>query len=256
MAFNPVTGEAGLDLPAPSGAAMTASALATAGGVVFGGTADRQFFALHTETGELLWQMRLNGDVSGAPITFTVGNRQYVAITAGGRTGPTTSFGPLTGVHLPHGTGVVWVFALPTSADSDPHGGRRQRPCSCRPPVSAAPAARAERDARSRPLATSTGHVHQRPGASRRTAIQARLRHLPLNRGAGRRLRARWASGTLADLFKVMSTTMPQNTPGSLTPDDYASIVALYLRQSGHAPGATELPSDPAQLAQMRINPR
>ena len=69
-------------------------------------------------------------------------------------------------------------------------------------------------------------------------------------------LRARWASGTLADLFKVMMTTMPQNTPGSLTPGDYASIVALYLRQSGDVPGVTELPSDPAQLAQMRISPR
>ena len=53
-----------------------------------------------------------------------------------------------------------------------------------------------------------------------------------------------------------MMTTMPQNSPGSLTPDDYASIVALYLRQSGDVPGVTELPSDPAQLAQMRISPR
>ena len=33
---------------------MTASALATAGGLVFGGTADRQFFALSSETGKLL----------------------------------------------------------------------------------------------------------------------------------------------------------------------------------------------------------
>jgi alcohol dehydrogenase (cytochrome c) len=79
---------------------MTASALATAGGVVFGGTADRQFFALDDRTGAILWQTRLNGDVSGAPITFTVDGRQFVAVTAGGRTGPTTSFGPLTGVHL------------------------------------------------------------------------------------------------------------------------------------------------------------
>ena len=69
-------------------------------------------------------------------------------------------------------------------------------------------------------------------------------------------LRARWGSGTLAELFKVLVTTMPQNTPGTLSPEDYASIVAFYLRQSGHAPGATELPSDPARLAQMRISPQ
>jgi outer membrane protein assembly factor BamB len=57
---------------------MTASALATAGGIVFGGTADRQFFALHTGTGELLWQMRLSGDISGAPVTFEHAGKQYV----------------------------------------------------------------------------------------------------------------------------------------------------------------------------------
>ena len=46
---------------------------------------------------------------------------------------------------------------------------------------------------------------------------------------------ARWGSGTLADLFTTMSTTMPQTSPGSLSPDDYASIVAFYLQRSGFA---------------------
>ena len=49
---------------------------------------------------------------------------------------------------------------------------------------------------------------------------------------------------------------MPQNSPGSLTSDDYASIIALYLRQTGHAPGAVDLPSDAAQLTRMRISAR
>ena len=92
---------------------MSASALATAGGIVFGGTSDRQFFALDADTGALLWQTRLNGDVSGAPVTFEVNGRQYVAVAGGGRAAPTTSFGPLTGVDVPQGSGVVWVFALP-----------------------------------------------------------------------------------------------------------------------------------------------
>ena len=71
---------------------MTASALATAGGIVFGGTADRYLFALNNENGKLLWETRLNGDISGAPITFEVGGRQYVAVGAGGRIAQTTSF--------------------------------------------------------------------------------------------------------------------------------------------------------------------
>ena len=136
VAFDPVTGTRAWAYRAPGGAAMTASALATAGGVVFGGTADRQFFALDTDTGKLLWQTRLNGDVSGAPIAFTVGERQFVAITAGGRTGPTTSFGPLTGVHLSDGTGVVWVSPFPRARKVSRRAARHQRPCSDRPPVS------------------------------------------------------------------------------------------------------------------------
>ena len=54
---------------------------------------------------------------------------------------------------------------------------------------------------------------------------------------------ARWGSGTLADLFTMMSTTMPQSSPGSLSPEDYASIVAFYLQRSGFASGADELPA-------------
>ena len=113
VAFDPVAGERAWEYRPPTGAAMTAAALATGGGIVFGGTADRYFFALDAETGERLWQTRLNGDISGAPITFEVDGRQYVAVAAGGRIGQTTSFAALTGVDVPQGTGVVWVFALP-----------------------------------------------------------------------------------------------------------------------------------------------
>jgi alcohol dehydrogenase (cytochrome c) len=92
---------------------MTASALATAGGVVFGGSADREFFALDAGTGELLWEARLNGDVSGAPVTFEVEGKQYLAVGAGGKIAQTVTYGPLTGTHLTQGSGVIWVFALP-----------------------------------------------------------------------------------------------------------------------------------------------
>ena len=113
VAFNPLTGQRAWERRFPGGAAMTAAALSTAGGVVFGGTADRRLFALDTETGALLWERRLNGDISGAPITFEVGGRQYLAVGAGGRIGQTTSYARLTNTRLPQGTGVMWVFALP-----------------------------------------------------------------------------------------------------------------------------------------------
>ena len=113
VAFNPVSGERAWEYRPESGAPMTASALATAGGIVFGGTADRRFFALDADNGDLLWETRLNGDISGAPVTFEIDGRQYVAVGAGGRIGQTTSYARLTDITLPQGSGVVWVFALP-----------------------------------------------------------------------------------------------------------------------------------------------
>ena len=113
VAFNPVTGERAWEYRHENGAPMTAAALATGGGLVFGGTADRRLFALDADNGDLLWETRLNGDISGAPVTFEVDGRQYLAVGAGGRIGQTTSYARLTGITLPQGSGVIWVFALP-----------------------------------------------------------------------------------------------------------------------------------------------
>ena len=108
VAFNPGTGQRAWEYRSENDAAMTASALATAGG-----TADRRFFALDADTGDVLWETRLNGDISGAPVTFEVDGRQYRAVGAGGRIGQTTSYAWLTDIRLPQGSGVVWVFSLP-----------------------------------------------------------------------------------------------------------------------------------------------
>ena len=113
VAFDPATGKRRWEYRTKSGAAMTASALSTAGGLVFGGTADRYLFALNSETGKPLWDMRLNGDISGAPITFSVGGKQYVAVGSGGRIAMTTSYAGLTHTDIPLGNGMIWVFALP-----------------------------------------------------------------------------------------------------------------------------------------------
>jgi len=113
VAFDPIRGRRVWEYRPPGGVAMTASALTTGGGIVFGGTADRRFFALDHETGELLWETRLNGDISGAPVTFEVEDRQFIAVGAGGRIGMTTSYAQFTDTTIPQGTGVMWVFALP-----------------------------------------------------------------------------------------------------------------------------------------------
>ena len=113
VAFDPVSGQRVWEYRTPGGVAVTASALATAGNIVFGGTADRRLFALDTESGDLLWETRLNGDISGAPVTFEVNGQQYLAVGAGGRIGMTTSYARFTETTIPQGSGVMWVFALP-----------------------------------------------------------------------------------------------------------------------------------------------
>jgi alcohol dehydrogenase (cytochrome c) len=113
VAFDPASGKRRWEYRTESGAAMTASALATGGGIVFGGTADRYLFALDSETGKPLWRTRLNGDISGAPVTFEVAGRQYLAVGAGGKIAQTTSFARLTNTDIPLGSGMIWVFALP-----------------------------------------------------------------------------------------------------------------------------------------------
>jgi PQQ-dependent dehydrogenase (methanol/ethanol family) len=59
-------------------------ALATAGDVVFYGTMDRWFKAVHAKTGDLLWQFRVDSGIIGQPVTYRgPDGRQYVAILAG-----------------------------------------------------------------------------------------------------------------------------------------------------------------------------
>jgi len=52
-----------------------------------------------------------------------------------------------------------------------------------------------------------------------------------------------------------VSATMPQGDPGSLKPEEYASILAFFLSQSGYKAGEKELPSDLESLQKIRIEP-
>ncbi|EIM27163.1 methanol/ethanol family PQQ-dependent dehydrogenase [Microvirga lotononidis] len=59
-------------------------ALATAGDVVFYGTMDGWFKAVHARTGEVLWQFRTSSGIVGQPTTYRgPDGKQYVAILSG-----------------------------------------------------------------------------------------------------------------------------------------------------------------------------
>jgi PQQ-dependent dehydrogenase (methanol/ethanol family) len=63
---------------------LWSGALATAGDVVFYGTMDGWFKAVHAVSGDLLWQFKTSSGIIGQPTTFRgPDGRQYVAILAG-----------------------------------------------------------------------------------------------------------------------------------------------------------------------------
>jgi len=66
--------------------------LATAGGVVFAGSAEGDFLALDARTGKQLWHFNAGAEVTSSPMSYAVNGRQYVAIST---------------------AGVVYSFALP-----------------------------------------------------------------------------------------------------------------------------------------------
>jgi alcohol dehydrogenase (cytochrome c) len=88
------------------------SLVATGGGLVFGGDANGRFRALDQKTGKVLWETNLGSPVSGYPITYAVGGRQYVAVS----TGPSLVAGgvnALTPELQPASSSNLFVFALP-----------------------------------------------------------------------------------------------------------------------------------------------
>lgn len=59
-------------------------AVVTAGDVVFYGTMDRWFKAVHAQTGEVLWQFRVGSGIISQPVTYRgPDGRQYVAVLSG-----------------------------------------------------------------------------------------------------------------------------------------------------------------------------
>ena len=90
------------------------SLLATRGNLIFSGDVVRRFRAFNAENGTVLWETILNGAVSGRPMTYSVGGRQYLVIAAGGVTQSTGILDVLTPeLSTPRTGNTLFVFALP-----------------------------------------------------------------------------------------------------------------------------------------------
>jgi mono/diheme cytochrome c family protein len=64
----------------------------------------------------------------------------------------------------------------------------------------------------------------------------------------------RWP--TVGSLFDVVSTTMPQDNPASLTAQQYAELIAYVLKNSGFRAGTSELPPETQALNAISVPAR
>ena len=69
----------------------------------------------------------------------------------------------------------------------------------------------------------------------------------------GATFRQHWEGKTVFDLFDQVSELMPKNEPGSLTPKQYADVIAFILQLNKMPPGKTELPTDAFALRRIRV---
>jgi alcohol dehydrogenase (cytochrome c) len=91
------------------------SVLSTAGGLAFVGDLDRLFQAVDVKTGTVVWKSRLGTSVQGFPVSFSIGGKQYIAVTTGlGGGSPRQVPATLAPeIHNPAGGNALYVFTLP-----------------------------------------------------------------------------------------------------------------------------------------------
>jgi len=86
-----------------------AGVLATAGGLVFSGTLDGAVTAHDDQTLTELWRFETGISIKAAPISYAIGNKQYIAIIVGGNAPDTTAFPELATMNP---SAALYVFSL------------------------------------------------------------------------------------------------------------------------------------------------
>ena len=70
---------------------------------------------------------------------------------------------------------------------------------------------------------------------------------------SGGRFRLTWVGMSAGDLYDTIATLMPEGDPGSLTPAQYAGVVAYLLQLNGYPAGEEALPTNLRALRAMEI---
>jgi alcohol dehydrogenase (cytochrome c) len=96
-------------------ATFQTAVLSTGGGVAFVGDRNQMFKAVDVKTGKILWETQLATAVQGFPVSYSIGGKQYIAVTTGrGGGSPWLVPNTITPEINPPQTGfALYVFALP-----------------------------------------------------------------------------------------------------------------------------------------------
>jgi len=109
--------------------------------------------------------------------------------------------------------------------------------------LSLAPALRAQDTAAAKPPgagAYSDEQAERGNGVFGRTCVECHTRNDMSNAD----FRVKWNGRTVFDLFDQIRTTMPEATPGSMTPTEYADVTAYFLKLNGMPAGGMPMPAD------------
>src|SRR6185436_4467321 len=88
------------------------SLVATGGGLIFGGDTNGHFRAIDQNNGNVLWDVNLGSPVTGYPVTYTAGGKQYVAVSTGNSL-VSSGLNRMTPDLHPSNASNIFVFALP-----------------------------------------------------------------------------------------------------------------------------------------------
>jgi mono/diheme cytochrome c family protein len=70
----------------------------------------------------------------------------------------------------------------------------------------------------------------------------------------GPEFRSKWNGRPAFDLFDLMRSTMPEESPGSLPAQQYADVLAYMLKLNAAPPGTAPLPSADAELKKLKLD--